>query len=119
MSNPQFDASFPTSIYLFRRERDLRPFFLEQIEGTGAPQRIPLAKKEIVIGRSPQADIQIGSARASRQHAFLIRQGTDYIIRDNDSPNGIYLNGIRIHSATLREGDVIQIADSAFIFHEG
>lgn len=119
MSTSQFDASFPTSIYLFRRERDLRPFYLEQIEGTGSPQRILLSKKEIVIGRSREADIQLTSQRASRQHAFFTRQGTDYAIRDNDSPNGIFLNGIKIHSATLRDGDVIQIADSAYIFHEG
>ncbi|MBA4148726.1 MAG: FHA domain-containing protein [Verrucomicrobia bacterium] len=119
MSTSQFDTGFPTSIYLFRRERDLRPFCLEQIEGAGAPQRIPLSKKEMVIGRSHDADIPLSSQRASRHHAFFMRQGTDYAIRDNDSPNGIFLNGIKVHSATLRDGDVIQIADSAFIFHEG
>ncbi len=119
MNTPQFDANQATSIYLMRRERDLRPFFLEQIEGVGAPQRIPLSKKELVIGRSEQADITVASPRASRQHAFLTRQGTDYAIRDNDSHNGVFLNGIKIYSATLREGDVIQVADCAFIFHEG
>jgi hypothetical protein len=119
MSTPQFDASFPTSIYLFRRERELRPFYLEQIEGAGAPQRIPLSKQELVMGRADDSDVHLPSQRASRQHAFLIRRGTDYTIRDNDSHNGILLNGIKIHSATLRDGDVLQIADSAFIFHEG
>jgi pSer/pThr/pTyr-binding forkhead associated (FHA) protein len=119
MNTPPFDASFPTSIYLFRRERDLRPFYLEQIEGVGAPQRIPLSKQEVTVGRAEDSDIRLHSQRASRLHAHLRRQGTDYMICDNDSHNGILLNGIRIHSATLREGDVIQMADSAFIFHEG
>lgn len=119
MNTPQFDTTQATSIFLMRRERDLRPFYLDQVEGTGAPRRVALCKKEVVIGRSEQADICIPTQRASRQHALLIRNGTDCSIRDNDSHNGILLNGIRIHSATLREGDVIQIADAAFIFHEG
>jgi pSer/pThr/pTyr-binding forkhead associated (FHA) protein len=37
---------------------------------------------------------------------------------DNDSHNGILLNGVRVHSAVLRDGDVIHVADSVFVFRE-
>jgi pSer/pThr/pTyr-binding forkhead associated (FHA) protein len=118
MSAPQFDAATPTSIFLVRRERELRPAYFDQIEGEGAPRRLPLQKDELVVGRAPEADINVPSQRASRSHAFVTRRGTDYQVRDNDSHNGLFLNGIKIHSATLRDGDVLQIADAVFIFHE-
>jgi pSer/pThr/pTyr-binding forkhead associated (FHA) protein len=37
---------------------------------------------------------------------------------DNDSRNGVFLNGVKVHSAVLRDGDVIQVADSVFVYHE-
>jgi pSer/pThr/pTyr-binding forkhead associated (FHA) protein len=37
---------------------------------------------------------------------------------DNDSHNGVFLNGVKIHSAVLRDGDVVQVADSIFIYSE-
>lgn len=39
-------------------------------------------------------------------------------MRDNDSRNGFYLNGLRVYSAMLREGDVIQVTDCVFVYHE-
>lgn len=49
----------------------------------------------------------------------MTRQGIDYVLRDENSHNGIFLNGIKIHSAVLREGDIVQIADSVFVYQEG
>lgn len=119
MSTSRFDATIATNIIVVRREREVRPHYLEQTEGEGAPQRIQLDRKELVIGRTEEADVRVPSQRASRQHAFLTQRGTDFVIRDNDSHNGIFLNGIKIHSALLRDGDVIQVADGAFIYREG
>jgi hypothetical protein len=31
----------------------------------------------------------------------------------------MFLNGIKTHSAVLREGDTIQMGDVVFVFHEG
>jgi pSer/pThr/pTyr-binding forkhead associated (FHA) protein len=40
------------------------------------------------------------------------------VLADNDSENGVFLNGVKIHSAVLRDGDVIQMADNVFVYHE-
>jgi pSer/pThr/pTyr-binding forkhead associated (FHA) protein len=37
---------------------------------------------------------------------------------DNDSHNGVLLNGVSVHSAVLRDGDVIHVADSVFVYRE-
>ena len=101
-----------------RRERLTRRRFLEQIEGEGATAQIPLDKDEMVIGRAPDAQVRLASKKASRQHAFFRSRGADYVMVDNDSHNGILLNGIKVHSAVLRDGDVIHVADSVFVYRE-
>jgi len=73
---------------------------------------------EMLIGRAPEAQVRLSSKRASRQHAFLQLRGTDCMLLDNDSNNGVFLNGVKVHSALLRDGDVIQVADSVFVYRE-
>lgn len=118
MSTSRFEATIATRVSVVRRERETRGHSLEQIQGDGAPKIFDLGLAQLVIGRAENAEIKLSSQRASRQHAILDLRGTDYVIRDNDSHNGIFLNGVKIHSATLRDGDVLQIADCAFIFRE-
>jgi pSer/pThr/pTyr-binding forkhead associated (FHA) protein len=101
-----------------RRDRDIRPHSLEKIEGQGSPQRIKLDGLELIIGRAEDAQVRLQSQRASRHHAILTRRGVEYAVRDNDSRNGVYLNGIKIYSAILRDGDVLQVADNVFIYRE-
>jgi hypothetical protein len=118
MSISKFEATITTNISIVRRERETRGHLLEQIEGEGAPKKFDLALAQLVIGRAENAGVRLESRRASREHALLDLRGTDYVIRDNDSHNGIFLNGVKIHSATLRDGDMIQIADCTFVYRE-
>lgn len=102
-----------------RRDRDIRPHVLEQIDGPGSPARFSLAERELVIGRADDAAIRVESQLASRHHAVLTRHGEEYSIQDNDSRNGIFLNGLRVHSALLRDGDILLVAEGVFVYHEG
>jgi len=119
MSTPTPEATLATKIVVLRRERAPRQHSLEQIEGDGAPRQTTLEKAQICIGRANDADIRVDSQRASRQHAFLTRRAGEFVLHDNDSHNGVYLNGVKIHSAILRDGDVIQIANCTFVYREG
>jgi len=58
------------------------------------------------------------SKSASRQHALVKLRGTECVVADNDSHNGIFLNSVKIHSAVLRDGDVLQVADAVFMYRE-
>lgn len=100
-----------------RRQRT--PFVLQQIEGPGAPRDYVLDLDEIVIGRSNQAHIAIDSSMISRRHMVLSRSGPEYTVSDLDSSNGVFLNGIKAHSAVLREGDTLQIGDVVLVYREG
>jgi pSer/pThr/pTyr-binding forkhead associated (FHA) protein len=118
MSISKFEATITTNISVVRRERETRGNSLEQIEGEGSPKKFDLKLAQLVIGRAENAGVRLASQRASREHALLDLRGTDYVIRDNDSHNGIFLNGVKIHSAILRDGDMIQIADCVFVYRE-
>jgi hypothetical protein len=107
-----------TPLPTLRRERLTRRRMLEEIEGDSPCAQIPLDKEETVIGRAPDAQIRLASKKASRHHAFFRLRGTDCVMVDNDSHNGVLLNGVNVHSAVLRDGDVIHVADSVFVYRE-
>lgn len=107
-----------SSIPTVRKERVIRPAFLEQENGEGAPRRVTLSEKRVVMGRADDTDILIKHPKASRHHAVIEYRGGEYIMRDNNSRNGFYLNGLRVYSAVLREGDVLQVTDCVFVYHE-
>jgi pSer/pThr/pTyr-binding forkhead associated (FHA) protein len=115
----EFDPTITGNAHILRRQRDTRHHSLEQVEGDGGPRIIPLDGVEMVIGRDPDANVCLSSKQASRQHAFLRLRGTDCMLYDNDSHNGVFLNGTKVYSALLRDGDVIQVADSIFVYSEG
>ncbi|MDW8321069.1 MAG: FHA domain-containing protein [Armatimonadota bacterium] len=50
----------------------------------------------------------------SRHHARLLKQGDSWIIRDEGSSNGTWVNGVRITEQPLRPGDEIQIGATFF-----
>jgi pSer/pThr/pTyr-binding forkhead associated (FHA) protein len=96
-----------------------KPSLLQQIGGPGAPQDHRLELDEMIVGRSVQAHISIDSGLISRRHIALRRSGPEYICEDLNSSNGMYLNGVKVHSAILRDGDTLQIGDVVFVFREG
>jgi pSer/pThr/pTyr-binding forkhead associated (FHA) protein len=114
----EFDATITGDAHILRRQRDTRRHSLEQFEGDGGARVVVLEGDEIVIGRAPEAQVRLTSKRASRQHAILRLRGTDCVLFDNDSHNGVFLNGVKIYTAVLRDGDVIQVADSIFVYSE-
>jgi pSer/pThr/pTyr-binding forkhead associated (FHA) protein len=97
----------------------LRPHILEQIEGEGAPARHKLAKDELVVGRGTGSDIPLFGDKASRRHALIRRRNQEYSVFDLDSTHGVFLNGIRVYSAVLRDEDALQFGEAVFIYHEG
>ena len=84
--------------------------------GKSAVESIPGAVK---IGRANDNDIVIPEVLASRHHATLIPtpQGTE--IHDNRSINGTFVNGVRVDSALLRDGDVVTIGNIDLVFAGG
>jgi pSer/pThr/pTyr-binding forkhead associated (FHA) protein len=91
---------------------------LEQVGGPGAPRRFPLELDEVIIGRAIDAHVSIDSRLLSRKHVAVTRTGQEYRATDLDSANGMYLNGVKVHSAVLHGGDTLQFGDVVMVFRE-
>ncbi|CQD07470.1 transmembrane ABC transporter ATP-binding protein [Mycobacterium lentiflavum] len=71
------------------------------------------------IGRELDNDIVIHDVLASRHHAFLEPTQAGIEIRDANSINGTFVNGVRVGQALLSEGDVITIGNVDLLFSAG
>jgi pSer/pThr/pTyr-binding forkhead associated (FHA) protein len=68
------------------------------------------------IGRSPDCDIFLDDVTVSRRHAVLLRQDGQFVIEDQGSLNGTFVNRRRIESAQLSDGDELQIGKYRLTF---
>ena len=73
----------------------------------------------IKIGRATDNDIVIPDVLASRHHATLVPTAAGTEIQDNRSINGTFVNGARVESALLRDGDVVTIGNVDLVFAGG
>jgi ABC transport system ATP-binding/permease protein len=80
---------------------------------SGALQKLA---DSVTIGRSTDNDIVIQDVLASRHHAFLTETPLGTEIRDAHSVNGTFVNGVRVGSAILTEGDVVTIGNVDLVF---
>ena len=83
----------------------------------GKPAEAPPGS--IKIGRATDNDIVIPDVLASRHHATLVPTPSGTEIRDNRSINGTFVNGSRVESALLRDGDVVTIGNVDLVFADG
>ncbi|KAA1244618.1 ATP-binding cassette domain-containing protein [Mycobacterium simiae] len=73
----------------------------------------------VTIGRATDNDIVIQDVLASRHHAFLTLTPLGTEIRDAHSVNGTFVNGVRVGSAVLSDGDVVTIGNVDLVFTHG
>ncbi|MHB1846486.1 MAG: FHA domain-containing protein [Deltaproteobacteria bacterium] len=64
-----------------------------------------VAKDRFVIGRGKHCDLVINSGKVSREHAAIVREGTDYFIEDLGSSNGTWFQKQRIRRRKIEDGD--------------
>jgi pSer/pThr/pTyr-binding forkhead associated (FHA) protein len=91
---------------------------LEILNGGFEGMKYALSDQEMVIGRNPTTDITLLDEGISREHALILydEDGPGYVIEDLQSTNGTKVNGKRVRSASLVEGDEIQIGQTLFRF---
>jgi DNA-binding NtrC family response regulator len=70
----------------------------------------PLEDKAL-IGRSESCAIRLDGTEVSREHALIERGGPLWLLRDNKSKNGSWLNAARVDVAALKPQDVVRIGD--------
>jgi hypothetical protein len=84
--------------------------------GGRAGESFPLDGDRMSVGRRPESDVFLDDVTVSRDHALIVRRGSDYYLDDSGSLNGTYVNRRRIDSHRLVDGDELQIGKYKLAF---
>jgi hypothetical protein len=113
-------AGATTATYRVGETGEIEEIELGEVAGRGAAlvirsgggragESFPVEKDRLSVGRRPDSDIFLDDVTVSRDHAILVRRGSDYYLDDCGSLNGTYVNRHRIESHRLTDGDELQV----------
>ena len=95
--------------------RSMKPRLMA-ISGPLEGQLIDLTKPETILGRDPVSEIHLEDELVSRRHCEIARSGESFVIRDLDSRNETFVNGLPVQQQALQHGDRVQAGESLFFF---
>jgi len=68
------------------------------------------------VGRSLVADLRFEDPTVSRRHALIMREVTGMRLLDDRSLYGVFVNGRRVESRLLRDGDLIALGRNRLLY---
>ena len=78
-----------------------------------------LKAERTTVGRMEDNAFQIEEPSVSSHHCEVVMKGNEFRIKDLDSTNGTKVNGKRVRSSELSDGDELQIGHTLFRFLRG
>ncbi|RKG69813.1 FHA domain-containing protein [Corallococcus terminator] len=76
-----------------------------------------LAEAHTDIGRGDGVALRLRDRAVSRLHARIRREGPGFLLEDLGTPNGVFLNGVRLEApGALADGDVVELGRSLLRF---
>ncbi len=87
-------------------------------EADGRPQAFSLTSEQATIGRAADNDIVLNDFSVSRRHAYLRRENGVWVLRDNQSTNGVRVNDRPVPECSVADGDQVTIGTFQLLFRE-
>jgi hypothetical protein len=96
-----------------RKEKklDFQYFFVPEEEPN---TKLRIRKTTNVVGRERTSDLFVESFQVSRRHCLLQVTDRGLLVKDLDSTNGTFVNGILVRDAPLKPGDRLELGPCAF-----
>ncbi len=90
------------------------------IYGHEIGRRVRVTAEPLVIGRSPNCDIQVDQESVSRNHCRIRFEDGEFLVRDLGSTNGTYVNDDLVQAdGRLRRGDQLKVGRTILKFIVG
>jgi signal transduction histidine kinase/pSer/pThr/pTyr-binding forkhead associated (FHA) protein len=86
------------------------------IQGNDQGQYFELLETTSTIGRAVNNHVRLQDAKVSRCHAHVLCTEDRFHLIDNNSTNGVYLNGRREKNCILNNGDQIRLGHTLLCF---
>ncbi len=78
-----------------------------------------LEMRPLTAGRGPDCDIFIDNLAVSTHHARIFFEDDQYVLQDNQSLNGTFVNNVKLDGRVLlRDGDVISIGKHNLVYYQ-
>ncbi len=91
--------------------------WLMKVLGRNEGKEYQIYKPATVIGRSELVDIPVfGDPDVSERHAMIRSAGGKFVLDSLDKKSSAVVNGQRVLSAELRDGDEIKLGNTLFVF---
>jgi hypothetical protein len=89
---------------------------MQTVDGT---HNFPLDSNLVTIGRGLNNDVVLEDPRISRQHAQVRFKSRRFLIADQGSTNGTYVNGTPVTTEqVLRNGDIVSLGGLEMVFQQ-
>ncbi len=121
LAPPGEDEDFTVAATDMYDASTVAPPILEVSQVDGSAMQFALAKPMVTIGRSSHAgnDLVVNKdGMVSKRHAQITLGADGFTITDMNSTNGVWVNGERIDSRVLQEGDLIKLGATELVFRE-
>lgn len=86
------------------------------IGGNNRGREYPIGTQDVTIGRGVDNGVILADIAVSRKHTIICLEGNQYVMRDLGSGNGSLLNGRRVESHVLRDGDQLELGNTLMRF---
>ncbi len=86
------------------------------VKGRDEGKEAVIPKQSIAIGKLADNDLALTDPTVSRRHALVEERPDGYVIRDLDSTNGTFLDGVRVREGYLAAGAVIKLGETEISF---
>ena len=86
--------------------------------GAQAGDRFVLESGVTHLGRHPDSEIMLDDITVSRRHVAIEHTADGYVVTDEGSLNGTYINQERVERALLHHGDELQIGKFRLVLFE-
>ena len=79
-----------------------------------AGREIPLQEGDYILGRGEDCQITVPDEGISKKHAKLLVDQQGVFIKDLNSSNGTFLNGVKIQESDIQQKDKISVCKTTF-----
>ena len=86
---------------------------LTVLSGSDEGIAMRLGERKIYMGRMAQNEFILTDTNVSRVHAWIAYEQHRHVLYDAESRNGSFVNGVRITTQRLRDGDEIRLGTTA------
>ena len=128
MNDPeQFEEDKPSSeydevtkvTYLDGKPKEIfiRKGKLEVLEGPDKGKALSIDRNVIRVGSKENNDLALTDGTVSRHHFEIEQLKNGYLLRDLESTNGTYVEGLKVREVFLKPNSTIQVGDTVIRFY--